>query len=208
MKSTNNEIGGSHYKDCKFQPIELIKLYRMNFFQGNIVKYVTRFRKKNGREDLRKAIHYAQLGMELAPENTAIYNGSYWSVLYEYASDNELPELTVFILMLTLKQHWKPLIKALTILENREYGIEGKVTISSSKSTSIMERIKVCWKVLSAYTFVFCSAGKMPNYKKNICCIEQNTYDEFNAVVSSFVGSNFKGYAGEKNDCEKSPGKV
>ena len=52
--------GGSHYKDKKIQPIEYITANNLDFCQGNIVKYVTRHRDKNGAEDIRKVIHYAQ----------------------------------------------------------------------------------------------------------------------------------------------------
>lgn len=57
--------GGTHYKDCKIQPIEYIHANELDFFQGNIVKYATRHKAKNGAEDLRKVIHYAQLALEL-----------------------------------------------------------------------------------------------------------------------------------------------
>ena len=57
--------GGSHYKALKIQPIEYIHANGLDFFQGNIVKYATRYKAKNGQEDLRKVIHYAQLALEL-----------------------------------------------------------------------------------------------------------------------------------------------
>lgn len=57
--------GGTHYKDLKIQPIEYIHANGLDFFQGNIVKYATRHKDKNGAEDLRKVIHYAQLALEL-----------------------------------------------------------------------------------------------------------------------------------------------
>lgn len=57
--------GGTHYKDLKIQPIEYIHANGLDFFQGNIVKYATRHKDKNGAQDLRKIIHYAQLAIEL-----------------------------------------------------------------------------------------------------------------------------------------------
>jgi hypothetical protein len=57
--------GGSHYKDMKIQPIEFIHANSLDFFQGNIVKYAARHKAKNGAQDLRKVIHYAQLALEL-----------------------------------------------------------------------------------------------------------------------------------------------
>jgi hypothetical protein len=55
------QVGGNHYKDMKIQPIEFIMKNDLNFCQGNIVKYVTRYKHKNGIEDLKKAKHYVDL---------------------------------------------------------------------------------------------------------------------------------------------------
>ena len=52
--------GGGHYKDRAIQPIEYIMSNNLNFCEGNVVKYVTRHRSKNGREDLEKAKHYVE----------------------------------------------------------------------------------------------------------------------------------------------------
>ena len=65
MSALDIQAGGHHYKDCAIQPIEFIHANGLDFFQGNIVKYATRHKAKNGAEDLRKVIHYAQLALEL-----------------------------------------------------------------------------------------------------------------------------------------------
>ena len=66
---TNNalqeQVGGNHYKQFKIQPIEYIHANGMDFLSGNIVKYASRHRFKNGAEDVKKIIHYAQLILEL-----------------------------------------------------------------------------------------------------------------------------------------------
>lgn len=59
------QVGGSHYKKYKIQPAEYNHANGLDWFQGNIVKYITRFRDKNGKEDLEKIIHYAQMLIEL-----------------------------------------------------------------------------------------------------------------------------------------------
>ena len=65
MKPTEKQIGGSHYKDCPIQPIEYITANKLGFCEGNIVKYVTRHKSKNGRKDVEKALHYCELLLEL-----------------------------------------------------------------------------------------------------------------------------------------------
>tara|TARA_R100000306_G_C4372687_1_gene140681 strand:+ start:798 stop:1157 length:360 start_codon:yes stop_codon:yes gene_type:complete len=62
----NKQVGGSHYKDCKIQPVEYISSNNLDFFEGNIVKYITRHRTKDeGKKDIQKVIHYAELILEL-----------------------------------------------------------------------------------------------------------------------------------------------
>ncbi|ABX35863.1 hypothetical protein Daci_3225 [Delftia acidovorans SPH-1] len=65
MSALNTQAGGTHYKGCAIQPIQYIHANGLDFFQGNIVKYATRYKAKNGAEDLKKVIHYAQLALEL-----------------------------------------------------------------------------------------------------------------------------------------------
>ena len=59
------QVGGNHYKNCKIQPVEFIYANGLDFLQGNVVKYVTRFRDKNGLDDLKKARHYIDLLIKL-----------------------------------------------------------------------------------------------------------------------------------------------
>tara|TARA_R110001583_G_scaffold27717_10_gene98781 strand:+ start:3035 stop:3373 length:339 start_codon:yes stop_codon:yes gene_type:complete len=62
----DKQIGGDHYKDCKIQPVEYIHANQLDYFEGNVIKYVTRHRTKGeGKKDIEKAIHYAQLILEL-----------------------------------------------------------------------------------------------------------------------------------------------
>lgn len=61
----DKQVGGGHYKDMAIQPIEFTHKNGLNFCQGNIIKYATRYKSKNGIEDLQKVIHYAELLIEL-----------------------------------------------------------------------------------------------------------------------------------------------
>jgi hypothetical protein len=63
-----NQIGGEHYK-LKIQPYHFIMGNDLNFFQGNVIKYVVRYQKKNGIQDLKKIIHYCELEIERLREN-------------------------------------------------------------------------------------------------------------------------------------------
>lgn len=52
------QIGGDHYNNKKIQPIDYIIENNLPYCEGNVVKYVTRHKEKNGAEDIKKAIHY------------------------------------------------------------------------------------------------------------------------------------------------------
>ena len=64
MSATDEQIGGSHYKDLAIQPIDYIVQNNLGYIEGNIIKYVTRYKNKNGVEDLRKARHYLEMLIE------------------------------------------------------------------------------------------------------------------------------------------------
>jgi hypothetical protein len=55
MSAKDHQVGGDHYKKMKIQPIDYIMANQMPFCEASIVKYVSRWRDKNGVEDLRKA---------------------------------------------------------------------------------------------------------------------------------------------------------
>jgi hypothetical protein len=65
MSALNVQEGGDHYKKLKIQPIEFIHANELDFLQGNVVKYITRHKDKNKAADVRKALHYCQLILEL-----------------------------------------------------------------------------------------------------------------------------------------------
>jgi len=56
-----NQVGGTHYKAMPIQPVVFIQANNLGFCEGNVVKYVCRWRSKAGVEDLRKAAHYLDL---------------------------------------------------------------------------------------------------------------------------------------------------
>jgi hypothetical protein len=60
----DTQVGGDHYKLSPIQPIDYIMANNLNFCEGNVVKYVSRWRNKNGVEDLLKARHYIDFLIE------------------------------------------------------------------------------------------------------------------------------------------------
>ena len=75
--SLNTQIGGGHYKDLTIQPIEYIHANKIPFIEGCIIKYVTRWRNKNGIADLEKAKHFTEMLIELEGGNAGKADPTY-----------------------------------------------------------------------------------------------------------------------------------
>ena len=52
------QVAGTHYKDKAIQPWDYIIANELGYLEGNIVKYVSRWKDKGGLDDLKKAQHY------------------------------------------------------------------------------------------------------------------------------------------------------
>lgn len=65
MSANDTQEGGAHYKSQAIQPWDYIASNSLGFFEGNVVKYVSRWKDKGGVEDLRKARHYLDKLIEL-----------------------------------------------------------------------------------------------------------------------------------------------
>jgi len=68
MNKTNPldvQIAGDHYKKYEIQPIEFCHKNKLPPCETAVIKYVCRHKEKNGIEDLKKAIHYLELLIEL-----------------------------------------------------------------------------------------------------------------------------------------------
>lgn len=74
FNALDKQVAGNHYKDLPIQPVEFIHANAIGYFEGNVIKYVSRWRKKNGVADLEKAKHYIELLIELEARNVGKTN--------------------------------------------------------------------------------------------------------------------------------------
>jgi len=63
--ANDRQVSGDHYKLNTIQPWDYIASNKLDYFEGNVVKYVTRWRNKGGVQDLLKARHYIDKLIEL-----------------------------------------------------------------------------------------------------------------------------------------------
>lgn len=67
-KALKKQVGGDHYNKNVIQPWHIIDSHKLNFYEGNAIKYILR-KKGNRVEDLKKAIHYIEREIELLNEH-------------------------------------------------------------------------------------------------------------------------------------------
>jgi hypothetical protein len=65
MSANDTQISGNHYKGKPLQVWDFVAANNLGYFEGNIIKYVSRWKDKGGVDDLRKAKHYIEKLIEL-----------------------------------------------------------------------------------------------------------------------------------------------
>ena len=65
MSANDKQIGGAHYAGA-WQHWDFVHDAGLGYLAGNATKYISRYRKKNGAQDLAKAVHYIDKMIELA----------------------------------------------------------------------------------------------------------------------------------------------
>ncbi len=114
----NIKTSREHYEMLKMQPIDLILKADLSFIQGNIIKYISRYKYKNGIEDIKKCIHYAQIAIEHSNTGPKIRMLNFG---YMYAKANELPLMTKKIIIATMQDDYYHVVKLCFKLIKNEY---------------------------------------------------------------------------------------
>ena len=68
-------ISPQHYEQFEIEPVEFITQNRLNYLQGNIIKYILRYKQKNGIEDLEKAKTYLEYLINFEKEGRCLKTG-------------------------------------------------------------------------------------------------------------------------------------
>ena len=71
MSQNDKQIAGDHYKKLKIQTWDYIWANNLGYMEGNIIKYVTRWKDKGNEKDLLKAKHYLDKLLELIKNDPA-----------------------------------------------------------------------------------------------------------------------------------------
>ena len=68
IRANEQQVGGAHYATKAIQPWDFIIANNLGYLEGNVVKYVSRWKDKGGVQDLKKAQHYLQKLIEVSDE--------------------------------------------------------------------------------------------------------------------------------------------
>lgn len=121
MSELNIQVGGCHYTDLVIQPIELIVKLKCTFIQGCIIKYVSRYKKKNGLQDLEKCEHYAKLSLELEEQKKRTIKPKELELINEYIKKNRFTILQRAIIISTIKGSYRNVVQCCKELMQIEY---------------------------------------------------------------------------------------
>lgn len=107
MSANAHQVGGTHYKADGLQHWDLVWRARMGYFPAQITRYICRHIKKNGEEDVRKALHYAVKYTELLRKDAAVYGnmGSEHLLIEFFLSNPHLGNCEMFIIRKLVEPH-------------------------------------------------------------------------------------------------------
>lgn len=100
MNANDNQVGGSHYA-AEYQHWDFVEDLKLPYLLAQITRYVTRWRKKNGLEDVRKALHYVQKERE----QLMLRKNSYKELVDMFCVKNNLGEHEKLVFQLVADYH-------------------------------------------------------------------------------------------------------
>lgn len=97
------QIGGSHYKNCGYQPILFAEKTHMHPSCFSILKYVLRHKDKNGKEDLEKALHYCAILKECSGRFYDLERSSAANEFFKFILNNKHLDRNQIISVLSIQ---------------------------------------------------------------------------------------------------------
>jgi len=79
MSANEIQVGGDHYKSKKVQPWDAMECWMSpeqfeGFLRGNVIKYIARYKDKDGLKDVQKARHYLEKLIECLETRSGLRN--------------------------------------------------------------------------------------------------------------------------------------
>lgn len=128
--ANERQIGGDHYKgSAYYQHWDWVMEGGLNYLQGCATKYISRHRKKNGPEDLQKALHYIDKAVEfedgrrdIVNKNDVSYDNRIFhaDAFWRFALENELTLEEAFACQAVALGQWEAATAAVNKLLNAD----------------------------------------------------------------------------------------
>lgn len=121
LTSLSKQVGGGHYKGYAYQPVEFFVNAGLDYVTANVIKYVVRYKDKNGIEDLRKAVHYCSIAVDMMlrldePSDKVVRD------LDRFIAENALDDLVAEAIRDVVFGYYLNAINTLCVLGLEEYG--------------------------------------------------------------------------------------
>jgi len=105
QSANERQVGGEHYKGAEYQHWDFAHDVKLHGCAWNASKYVSRHRKKNGEEDLDKAVHYYDKAAELGVQGSVVPDRM--SHFWRFVLDNKLPMVDAMIVWYIMEGEWE-----------------------------------------------------------------------------------------------------
>lgn len=105
MPANERQVGGAHYGGGEYQHWDWVCDVRMSYLPATASKYVARWRSKNGRQDLEKALHYIEKAEE--QRITGCIGAHRMASFWRFALENSLPLIDAMICYYLQEGEWE-----------------------------------------------------------------------------------------------------
>jgi hypothetical protein len=118
MPANDRQVGGNHYGGTEYQHWDWAHEVKLHGLAWTASKYVARHRRKNGAEDLGKALHYYDKAQELGVQGSTVFLPIRMAALWRFVLENGLTTQEAMICYYIMEGEWEAARAATTLLLN------------------------------------------------------------------------------------------
>lgn len=136
-------VGGGHYHqgDKTFQHWDLVALNQLGYYEGQITRYVSRAKQKNGMQDYQKALHYGMKMKEIYQTKVPYLFGLFSIRMYKPQHSEGLQAYNNC--MLFCKQQKLDAVETNAMILACSWGTEGDLAILVTQLEMLTKRISI-----------------------------------------------------------------
>lgn len=119
VTANERQVGGEHYKGTDYQHWDWVNEVNLHYLPATASKYVTRHRRKNGAEDLGKAVHYIDKAEECKITGSMVFLPQRMAAFWRFALENRLTTVEAMICWYLQEGEWEEARLAVSELLNQ-----------------------------------------------------------------------------------------